>query len=263
MLTSTPVTPAKRAFTACFREEINVPLQVLSGTIPTDLHGHVYLNSPCGTVNNPTPFPKYLPDGNLNGEWGDSLFNGDAMLFRFDLDQPGQVSVKSAILKTPCYWADEATKYGTDYYKDGMAFHSLGIARSSMRIGTRNQINTAVSPFRFGPDQPTRLTANFDVGRPFEFDPVSLTLKTPVGYSSEWRGEFPVLLDADVSPRPGVGPPLLRSPNAGILYGFVRERCCESHLLPQFLQQPAGHARVCDQRISEIRKLVGKTAHER
>ena len=191
-----PLMPAKRALTACSRAEITTTLHVLSGTIPDDLQGHVYLNSPCGTVNSPTPFPKHLPDGSLNGEWGDILFNGDGMLFRFDLDQPGQVSVKSAILKTPCYWADEATKLGTDYHSEGKYFKGMGLARSSSWIGTRNQVNTAVSPFRFAPDQPTRLTANFDAGRPFELDPVSLALKTPVGYSSEWRGEFPVFLDA-------------------------------------------------------------------
>ena len=193
------LTPAKRAFTACSRNDISINLQVLSGAIPNDLSGHVFMNSPCGTVNSPTPYQKYLPypdNDKINGEWGDSLFNGDAMVFRFDLDEPGQVSVTSAMLKSPCYWADLATKYGTDYYKDGLYFKGMGIARSSMYIGTRNQLNTAISPFRFAPDQPTRLTANFDAGRPYELDPVSLTLKTAIGYRKEWRAEFPLFLDS-------------------------------------------------------------------
>ena len=192
---STPSTPATFPFTACSRDDINITLQVLAGEIPTDLYGHVYLNSPCGTVNSPTPYPPKLPDGSVNGEWADTLFNGDAMLFRFDLDVPGQISVTSAMLKPPCYWADEATKYGTDYYKQGIYFQGMGLARSSLRIGTRNQLNTAITPFRFAPDQPTRITANFDAGRPFELDPVSMALKTPIGYSREWRGEFPVFMD--------------------------------------------------------------------
>jgi carotenoid cleavage dioxygenase-like enzyme len=184
--------PIRRPFTSCSRQEINVPLQVLSGEIPADLHGHVYLNSPCGTVNSPTPYPKYLPNGQVNGEWGDMIFNGDAMLFRFDFDQPGAVSVKSAMLRTPCYWADEATRLGTPYYDQGLYFRSMGIGRTSLRLGVRNQVNTALTPFRFAPDQPTRLTANFDVGRPFELDPVSLKLKTAVGSNAEWRPEFPL-----------------------------------------------------------------------
>jgi carotenoid cleavage dioxygenase-like enzyme len=38
------------------------------------------------------------------------LFNGDAMLFRFDLDKPGRVGVKSSLLKAPCYYADYASR---------------------------------------------------------------------------------------------------------------------------------------------------------
>jgi carotenoid cleavage dioxygenase-like enzyme len=187
--------PVKRPFTSCSRQEVDLKLQVLAGKIPTDLQGHVYLNSPCGTVNSPTPYPKNLPNGRVNGEWGDMIFNGDAMLFRFDLDQPDTVSVKSAILRTPCYWADEATKYGTSYYDQGLYFKSMGIGRTSLKLGVRNQVNTALTPFRFAPNQPTRVTANFDVGRPFELDPVSLKLKTAIGANSEWSPEFPLIAE--------------------------------------------------------------------
>lgn len=190
-----PNQPLERPFTSSSRQEIDLSLRVLAGKIPTDLHGHVYLNSPCGTVNSTTPFPKYLPNGQINGEWGDMLFNGDAMLFRFDLDQPGTVSVKSAILRTPCFWADEATKYGTSYYDQHLYFKSMGIGRTSLKLGVRNQVNTALTLFRFADDQPTRVTANFDVGRPFELDPVSLQLKTAIGSNAEWKPEFPLVAE--------------------------------------------------------------------
>ena len=185
----------KKPFTYASRDEIEVELLATEGSIPADMSGHVYLNSPCGTVNNTLPMPERLPDGSKNSEWGEMMFNGDAMLFRFDLDKPGRVSVKSSLLKPPCYYADYATRYGTEYHKQGIYFKGMGLGRTSMHMGSRNQLNTSINLFKFNGDQNTRMSVNFDAGRFYEIDPSSMILKTPIGSNKEWTGDFPNKLE--------------------------------------------------------------------
>ena len=96
------MTTKTRPFTFASRNEIEVTLNLIDGTIPNDLSGFVLLNSPAGTVNNETPIPEYRPDGSYNPEYGQMIFNGDGMVFRFGMETPGQISVKSKLLKTPC-----------------------------------------------------------------------------------------------------------------------------------------------------------------
>lgn len=186
--------PKKHPLTAASRTELDQELILLAGQIPDDLSGHVFFNSPAGTVNGVLPYPKHRPDGSYNPEYGNIIFNGDAVVIRFDLDVPGRIRVKARLLKTPCYHADEATKFGTENYNNGLKFNPLGISRTGRLMGVRNQVNTAFTPFRFSAGQPTRLTANFDAGRPYEIDPVSLTVKTPVGWNHEWPTSAPALL---------------------------------------------------------------------
>lgn len=188
----------KTALTYASREEIEVDLQCIEGEVPTDMDGFVFINSPVGTVNSNTPIPKKNPDGTDNPEWGQMVFNGDGMLFRFDCSVPGKVRVKSALLKTPCYYADEATKWGTDYYKNGIFFKSKGIARTSPVLGSRNQANTSVAAFKFPGDQHTRITVNFDAGRPFEVDPKSMKVITAIGYNKEWSESLSFVIQEDV-----------------------------------------------------------------
>lgn len=259
--------PTTETFTASSREEIEVPLDVFEGNLPTDLIGHVFINSPCGTVNNPTPIPATRPDQSRNQEWGNMIFNGDAMLFRFDLNRDGQMWVKSGLLKTPCYWADFATRYESGETRHNWPFKALGMSRTSGVLGVRNQINTSLTAFRFEPHKPTRLTANFDAGRPFEIDPVHLTVKTAVGYCREWPSELPFLSNLTFpliqsTAHPSFDPKtydyfslgfqkslgtLLRSRNYGEAllgaYGFVEDEisALENHILfnkDQFLEKP-------------------------
>ena len=184
------------SLTAATRKEIQVELIPFEGQIPDDLYGHVLFNSMVGTISsNGTPIPEYLKDGSLNPEYGSMIFNGDGMVLRFDFDEAGKVKLKTGILRTPCYFADEATQLGTNFRNKNPEyyFYSAGIARNGILIGSRNQLNTAFTPFKFPGDKNTRLTANFDAGRPFEIDPVSLSVKTPIGACQEWRQEFPQL----------------------------------------------------------------------
>jgi len=183
-----------KPFTAASRKELDIDLQLIEGKVPGDLFGHVFIQSPCGTVNSALPIPQFLPDGSPNKEYGGPVFNGDGMMLRFDLDEVGKVKMKSRIFKTPCYYADEATKLGTDWNKD-WGFKSLGIARTSFKLGSRNQVNTGVTAFKFPGNPHNRITANFDMGRPYEFDPKTLKLITPIGRNDEWAIGVPKFMN--------------------------------------------------------------------
>lgn len=179
-----------KSFTYASRKEISIDaLACYEGKIPTDIYGHVFMNSPVGTVNSETPIKAKFKNGANNSEYGQPIFNGDGMVFRFDLEN-GKVAVKSGLLKTPCYYADEATKYGTTYFKEGLYFKGKGIARTSFKLGSRNQVNTSLTAFKFNKNEHTRITANFDAGRPFEINPETLQIKTAVGENREWLDEF-------------------------------------------------------------------------
>lgn len=188
----------KKPLTFASRDEIDITLHCFEGTMPMDLDGFVFMNSPVGTVNNSTPIPKTHPDGTPNPEWGQMVFNGDGMLFRFNCSEPGLIRVKSALLKTPCYYADEASKYGTENYQEGIFFKSKGIARTSKILGSRNQANTSVNAFKFPGNKHTRLTVNFDAGRPFEVDPKTMKLITAIGFNHEWSESLSFLIQEDV-----------------------------------------------------------------
>ena len=127
--------------------EVDCDLHVLEGAIPDDIYGHVFFNSTCGTVNSAIngmpqfpglPIPEHYPDNRseTNREYGANLFNGDSLLLRFDFNQKGRVCYKTSVLKTPCYYADLATKRGTKWYEEGHEFKMMGIARQSWKFGS-------------------------------------------------------------------------------------------------------------------------------
>lgn len=173
------------------RAELDLTLDVIDGHLPTDLSGYLFVNSAAGTVNSTTPPPEDWPDGSPCEEYGATNLNGDGLLYRFDFSAPGRITLRSRLLKTACYYADEATRYGTEYYKEGLHFKSQGLSRTHKDLGTRNQVNTAVVPFRFGPDQPAHLCVTFDAGRPHLIDPVGMDVLTPIGGQPEWLQNFP------------------------------------------------------------------------
>lgn len=173
------------------REELELDLEVIEGELPTDLDGYIFVNSTAGTVNYATPAPENWPDGGPCEEYGATVLNGDGLLYRFDFSRAGSVRLKSKLLKTACYYADAATRYGTDHYENGLHFTSQGLSRTHRDLGTRNQVNTAIVPFRFQPDAPPHLSVTFDAGRPYLIDPLSLEIVTPIGSQPEWLQNFP------------------------------------------------------------------------
>ena len=188
--------PTKKPLCYATRDEVEAELELLEGKLPEDLYGYVFFNSPCGTVNSGgLPFPEKRADGSENPEYGSSVFNGDAMLLRFDLSEPGKIGYKSKMLRPPCWYADQATRWGTDYYEKGQEFRMLGIARTSFKFGSRNELNTAINPLKFAGDQHTRMSANFDMGRPWEIDVETMELKTAIGSVKDWFAEMPQVLN--------------------------------------------------------------------
>lgn len=180
------------------RKSLDIELTTIEGEIPKDLSGFVYINSGAGTVNSGgLPYQKKLPNGEMNQEFGSPVINGDGYMYRFDLTETGKVKLKTNILKTPCFYADRASSpqlSGADNPWAKIAFKNKGIARMSMKLGTRNQLNTAITPFRKPGDSQSRLLATFDAGRPFEFDPKTLELITPIGENKFWRAGTPPFL---------------------------------------------------------------------
>jgi len=139
--------------------ELDVDLNVISGRLPTDLLGHAFTIAP-------------VPERD-----GTFVFSGDGVVYRFDFGA-SKVGLKSRLMKTPCWYADKATRGTAAGFKN----LNFGPARSSFDLGARNQANTAFAPM--GND---RLLVTYDAGRPFEIDPVSLEVATAVGWNSEWR----------------------------------------------------------------------------
>jgi Retinal pigment epithelial membrane protein len=167
----------------------SLPLAVISGNLPTDLTGHMFVVAPAGT--NDHPFGSGTP-----------LLNGTGKVYRFDFNKKaaepaiGKAFLSAKLTKTPCYYADQITIEAADYdegdslltqlQEEIFRFRDFGLARVSPRLGLYNQINTGLQPFRFADDTHDRLVVTWDVGRPYEIDPFSLKLRTPIGRLDDW-----------------------------------------------------------------------------
>ncbi|MDJ0797770.1 MAG: carotenoid oxygenase family protein [Calothrix sp. MO_167.B12] len=117
---------------------------------------------------------------------GTQIFNGDGMIYRLGFEK-GKANIKTSIAKTPCYYADQATQKNivknTYLYK----FFDGGLARTSIILGSRNQLNTAFVQTK------DNLVITFDAGRPYEIDPDTMELLEPVGITKEWLPIFPAI----------------------------------------------------------------------
>ena len=167
----------KSIMTASRCELTDIQMQI-SGNLPQDLQGHVFMVAPVGTVNSGgLPYPN-----------GDSLLCGDGMIYRLDFDSPNEVTLKTRLVKPPDYYADKATRSGSKY--DKYRFRNHGITRFSLPLGVRNQLNTAFLPIKFSSDSQERLLVTYDAGRPYEIDTETLEVVTPVGANKEWESEL-------------------------------------------------------------------------
>jgi carotenoid cleavage dioxygenase-like enzyme len=143
--------------------ELDVRLELISGTLPDDWSGH-------GFLVHPVPFRD-----------GSPVFLGEGKVVRLDF-RPDGVDLRSRVLRTPDHYADLAT------LGQGAGFENLGLARSSMQLGFRAFPNTALVALG------DRVLVTSDAGRPWEIDPDTLDIVTPVGWTNEWRDILPAFL---------------------------------------------------------------------
>lgn len=183
----------KNSFLYTTRAECDGQLQVYEGLLPQDITGVFYVMYPVGSVNsNGLPFPEYDGTGRFNKEYGTPIMNGDGMLLSVSFNGTQSPAIKTRLMKTPCYYADYNSRSGMPHH-DSFGFSNFGITRLSLFLGARNELNTAVTPVKFGQSNPF-LLASYDVGRPFITDPVSLVLQTPVGENKDWIPGTPAIL---------------------------------------------------------------------
>ena len=223
------------------RKEINnVKLNVIQGSLPSDLYGYVYLMTQCGTVNSEGyPFPKTI-DGKRNHEYGSPVLNGNGMVFLFDLSTAGQVKVSSRITRSASYYADDALREGGPAREDkdfkNWEFKNMGISRMSMFLGPVNYANTAVIPVNFKNDSGVSILATYDTGRPLKLDPLSLEMVTPIGYNKEWTSSFPRFMQAPFPMLENTAHPTW-DPVEKVLYGVNFTKSTDTELSRTFLYE--------------------------
>lgn len=136
-------------------EADDLALDVLDGSVPRDLAGHVFFQS---LALGPT----------------DAGLSGDPLIWRVDLGGTAP-RITSKLLRTTDYLMAEAfadTKY---------RFAPHGMMRLGP-LGLQDQPNTA-----FVRMEGNRMFATVDGGRPWEFDPATLLPVTPLGKLDEYR----------------------------------------------------------------------------
>ncbi len=138
-------------------------LKVLSGALPADIYGHMFI---AGSIATP----------------GRPAFSGEGTVYRIDIKAEG-MALKQAVFKPPCFLADQALQ--VDHQGGLLGFHDLGLTRLSPLLGVRTVLSN--SPIALG----DRMIITTDAGRPWEFDPITLELVTPIGKSDEWLGSIP------------------------------------------------------------------------
>ncbi|AUX48024.1 hypothetical protein SOCE26_095500 [Sorangium cellulosum] len=174
------------ALLAASAEELtNVALTVLDasrasprGGVPRDLTGHVFVVGPVGSVVDALPRADGAP-----------VLNGNGMIYRLDFADGGPVRITSRVARTPCYHADAASRPGTRF--EDLGFRDAGLLRFSRHLGLRNHLSAALVPMH-APRAPARLLVTSDAGRPYEIDPATLELVTPVGRNTAWYPAAPV-----------------------------------------------------------------------
>jgi len=188
-LNSSPNFPG--AILSLSRQELDgVEMEIIDGTLPADLQGHVFITAVSGFANShPLPGTSIV----VPSKDGVPVINGDGMLCRLDFHQkgqepqPGKVGLKTKLAGTPSFWADLAT-VEEEYTK--YKFHNFGVARISEFLGVRNVVNTAWLPFKLTEEDSDRLLVTLDAGRAYEIDTQSLEVITPIGRNREWQQQL-------------------------------------------------------------------------
>jgi carotenoid cleavage dioxygenase-like enzyme len=180
-------TPFPASVPLVSREELSIEFNI-EGELPSELYGHAFYIGPAGCLSSEKLDGTQIVNPSSNGT---PLFNGDAMIYRLDFDQvqtSKTVRLTSAIAKTPCFYTDLATQLEPQYAS--LRYDNYGLARLSLSLGFRNEVNTAFLGMKFSEAEGERLLITWDAGRPYEIDPVTLEVVTPVGHYKEWREQI-------------------------------------------------------------------------
>ena len=146
--------------------------------LPTDIWGYAFITC---------PLPPVTSFNTAQYATGDRMvLNGDGMLYRLGFEA-GKATLKTRMMRPPCYYADMAAQLLPKYDKFGYRFLDGGMVRHSLYLGTRNQMNTAFIAMR------DHLLITFDAARPHIIDPDTLELVEPIGISDDWKGLVPTL----------------------------------------------------------------------
>ena len=140
-------------------------LSVISGELPDDISGHVWVVHP-------------IPPGE-----GHPVFAGEGRIIRLDL-APDGFNASLRIARTPCHYADLAT------VGSSIGYGTVEMIRSSLTLGARTLANTAFIAL-----DDDRVFVTYDGGRPYELDPAENKVVTAVGWNSEWTGAMPGWMD--------------------------------------------------------------------
>ncbi len=143
-------------------------LQVLQGQLPADLYGHCF-------VAEGIP----LEAGHLSP-------GGRGALTRYDFGHPEGVRFTRSMIDTPSAILQQHVSGWLDRFRllGGMLYFSP-------RLGFMNYCNTVPMPIGDG-----RFLLGYEGGIPYEFDPHSLALITPVGHFNEWESSLPSFANA-------------------------------------------------------------------
>ena len=147
-------------------------LQVLGGALPADLTGFVYVVAPTGRQG----------EDDEDRKRSIPFLNGDGTVYRIGFGASPEL--RWALTKPPCLWAERAYDQKVSPYAHASDW---GITRmfDDLRLGGRNMLNTAFQAVRFE-GGPERLLVTYESGRPFEVDPVTLEVVTPIGARGHW-----------------------------------------------------------------------------
>jgi carotenoid cleavage dioxygenase-like enzyme len=146
--------------------------------LPNDLWGYAFFACPLPPLT--TNHQKHYARGDR------MVLNGDGMLYRLGFDS-GTATLKTRMMTTPCYYADLAAQFLPQYNRFGYRFLDGGMVRTSLFLGSRNQMNTAFVVTK------EDLLVTFDAARPHKLDPDTMELLEPIGAAYEWQGLTPKL----------------------------------------------------------------------
>ncbi len=172
------------------REHDALALHVIDGALPADLRGHLFVMAAAGDVDS-GGLPRHDADAT-------TMLSGDGLLTRIDFGDDG-VTLMSRLMRPPDALLEEALEgQGSSELGEAVwwsrlerrkagAFANMGVARSDMLYGARNQLNTAIDVLPARDGGPPRVLATWDAGQPWEIDAQTLVVQTPIGPRGIWR----------------------------------------------------------------------------